>query len=262
MTEGVQRLTAAVVHQSVASAVASELGRSALGRRDVEERFWSGIRQEVERLREVVADQAEKIAELQAGLDQARQQVHRLEMRELVGAVSSAVLSSAAAIDGYVINDAHVQVRAAIEIDSGRVTMTADPGGLLDAAGLSTFDVHLRPLPPPPAETPLLQALDVVRAAAAELQVALGDARLDTTPRAAALRAVADLVTEPSESGLWERLVPALEGVAGADERVADSGRAAVAAARETAAGVSARTLAAAGQALHWLAVHLRQLRG
>ncbi|WP_322763215.1 hypothetical protein [Frankia sp. Cr2] len=261
MTEGVQQLSAEFIRQAVSAAVIGEIGRSALIPQALQENVWSGTRLEVVQLRRVVANQAEQIAELQARLDQAQQEVHRLETRELVVAVVDALRQSATGFDGYVIDDAHVEVKAAMEFDNGRLTMTADPGGLLDTNSLSTFDVHLRALPPPLGEPSLPQSLAAVGMAGEQLQAALDGPGLEPAARAAALRAVADLLAMPGEPGRWALLGPVLETVAAADPRVGDSGRSAAAAAAGVAAGMSARSLDDAARALRLLAVDLGQLR-
>lgn len=149
MSAGTQRLAAAFVEQTVARAVAAELGRSLIDRRDLLISQASAARIEVERLRRVVAEQAARIADLQARLDQAQAEVHRLTVRQLVDAVTRAVLADAELPPGYAISDARVQVRAAVKFTDGHVLITADPGGLLDPESLSTLEIRLASLPPP-----------------------------------------------------------------------------------------------------------------
>jgi hypothetical protein len=258
VTEGVEMLAAAVVQQAVASAVAAEVTRATLQGRDVDQAFFGGTRAEVVRLRQVVADQAQQITALQNRLEEAQREAHRLEMRQLVDAVSAAVLTGTASLDGYTVSDAHVQVRAALEINNGRVTVTADPGGLLGVDGLSTFDVHLQSLPPQLGEPLLSSAADAVRTALAALQAALDEADLVASTRAAGLRAVSDLISTPTEARLWLPLSTVLETVAEAGGSVAASGHRAAAAARDTALAATARNLTGVGQALGLLAADLR----
>ncbi|MFG1605018.1 hypothetical protein [Actinoplanes sp. NPDC049265] len=153
MSEGTQRLSAAFVEQAVARGVAGELGRSLATRRDLLIDQAGATRFEVERLRRVVAGQAAEIADLRDRLRQAQEVARRLTVRQLVDAVTQAVVSGSADLDGYAINDAHVRVRAAVEFAGEAVTVVADPGGLLDAASLSSFEIRLAPLPPVPGST-------------------------------------------------------------------------------------------------------------
>jgi hypothetical protein len=259
------RLTESAVAAAVASAFAEEIGRSTLVRHEVERDFWSGSRREVERLRRLVADQAATIADLSAALERAQARVRRLELAELVDAVSGAVLGSSATMNGYVVSDARVEVKAALEIADGRLSVTADPGGLVDTAGLSTVSVHLRPIPPPlgkmsSGEMSLPAALDLVRTAAADLQTALETYAAAPAVRAPALAAVSDLLTGPAEADRWARLATALAALV--ETGPAGGGRAAVGAARAVAGGLTPRRLVAAGQGLARLAADLRDDRG
>jgi cell division protein FtsB len=262
MTEGVERLSAEFIQQTVASAVAGEINRSALIPQILQTGILDRFQGEVDRLQQVVAQQAAQIGDLQARLDRARAEVHRLEARQLVTAVADALLRSTSSLSGYVIDEAQVQVKAALEFDNGRITMTADPGGLLDSNSLSTFDVHLRALPPALGEPSLLDALDAVRAAGEQLLAALDEPGLEPGARAATLRALSDLLADLQQAARWQAFATALEAVAAADARVAVSGQAARAAALEVVAAVGARSLAAAARSVRALAADLGQLRG
>lgn len=257
-----ERMTSAVVAESVAAAVAAQVERSTLRRRAAEAVFWEGTRQEVERLRLVVAEQAARIADLENRLAEAQRQISRLEVADMIDAVTDAVLAGVATYDGYVVSDAHVQVRAALELDAGRLTVNADPGGLLDAGALSSFDLHLRSLPPSLGEDALSSALSAVRGAAAQLQAVLADdSALEAATRAAALSAVTDLVSDPGAPAAWEALVPATEAIVPLDDRVADSALAVADRARGVVAHRTASTLLGAGEALRAFADDLGQLR-
>jgi hypothetical protein len=262
VSDGTENLAAAVVEQAVASAVAAEVSRATLMRQATEEAFWGGTRDEVLRLRQVVADQALQITTLQNRLAEAQRAAHRLEMRQLVDAVSAAVLGGTASLDGYVVSDARVEVKAALEINGGQLAVTADPGALLHNNALSTFDMHLGALPPPLGEPDRSSVLARARTALAALQNALDATGVTAPGRAAVLQAVSDLVGAPGESAGWSPLAAALDGLADAEPAVADQAGAGALAAEAAGVDASSPAIASAADTIDRLAAALRRLPG
>ena len=258
MSDGLDDLASAVVERSVASAVAEEISRATLARQAAEEAFWNGTRDEVLRLRQVVADQALQITTLQNRLAEAQRAAHRLDMQQLVDAVSTSVVSGTASLDGYVVNDARVEIRAALEINGGQLAVTADPGGLVGADALSTFEVHLGVLPPALGEPDRASSVDRARTALAALQSALGDGDVTSPARAGPLQAVADLLGDPAGAAGWLQLATALDGLAVDEPAAADAAGRAASASRTVGAGATAAAIVAAAVALEQLAAGLR----
>jgi hypothetical protein len=142
-------VSAALADSAVRAAVVRAVDDSLEGRREAEAAFWGGTSAEVRRLREVVRDQAARIASLEAKISALETELSQVELAELMAGVAASIANADLALEGYAINTARVEVKAAVQLAGERMLVTADPGALLAPESLSTLAMTLGALPPP-----------------------------------------------------------------------------------------------------------------
>lgn len=147
----------ALVDSAVRLAVADEVERSRVVREEAETSWWTGTLAEVRRLRRLTSQQAARIAELERQLAEARAELSRVELEDLLRSITQSVAEATQAMEGYAVSEARVEVRAAVQLASGRMLLTSDPAALLQPEALSSIGVSVHALPPPvgqPAQAP------------------------------------------------------------------------------------------------------------
>lgn len=240
----------------VSAAVADEVRRSVGTLSSLAEEQLSSIGAELTRLRAIVAEQAATITSLRQQLDEAQQANQFMPTEQLVAGLASAVTNGTAGMTGYVMSQAQLSLRASLITAGGGALVTGEPT-LADPHLLSTINVTLRAVPPPPGQAaadasgPLRSAAETAQAALEPLLSRPATAR----PAGLAMAALAGILQDPRTAQPWAQLATGLPDLAEAVPDVADPARrlAETAAAVAQAAGappagvVTAATAALAG---------------
>lgn len=141
-------VSAALADSAVRGAVDRAVGLSRDSKLEAETAFWGGTVAEVRRLRTVAREQAARIAELEAKVAALQTELSQVELGELMAGVAASIARADLALEGYAISNAHVQVKAAVQLARDRMLVALDPGGLLAPDALSTLSVTLGAVPP------------------------------------------------------------------------------------------------------------------
>lgn len=210
----------------VSAAVADEVRRSASTLTSLDTEQLTSVGAELTRLRAIVAEQAATITSLRQQLDEARQVNQFMPTGQLVAGLASAVMNGTAGMTGYVMSQARLSLRASLTTAAGGALVTGEPT-LTDPHLLSTIDVTLRAVPPPPGQAaaddtgPLRSAAETVQVAMEPLLSRPGTAG----PAGLAMTALAGVLQDPRAAQPWAQLAVALPNLADAAPAVADQAR-------------------------------------
>jgi hypothetical protein len=142
-------VSAALADSAVRAAVVRAVDVSLEGQREAATALWGGTFAEVRRLREVVRDQAARIASLEAKVAALETELSQVELADVMAGVARSIANADLALEGYAIHTARVEVKAAVQLAGERMLVAADPGSLLAPESLSTLAISLGALPPP-----------------------------------------------------------------------------------------------------------------
>lgn len=210
----------------VSAAVADEVRRSVGTLTSLDAEQLSSIGAELTRLRAIVAEQAATITSLRRQLDEARQANQFMPTEQLIAGLASAVTNGTAGMTGYVMSQAQLSLRASLITAAGGALVTGEPT-LTDPHLLSTVNVTMRAVPPPPGQAdadgtgPLRSAGETAQAALEPLLSRPGTAG----PAGLAMAALAGILQDPRGTQPWTRLAAVLPDLAAADPAVAGSAR-------------------------------------
>lgn len=207
-----RQATLAQVRAEVAEALAQSLRRE----RDAAVADRTALERENARLKALVEKLVSQLGEVREKLKEAVARRRRVPVEELLQALLNALEAGSRGLTGRVIAEAHLDLKAALQVEENTAGLQVAAAGLFPPQSLSTLSLTVRPTPPGLWEEGRRRGLMAVLEAAQALQEALsGSFPADAAREAAsALAQVSAFLAAPPQ---------APEEVAGAVKPVADS---------------------------------------
>ncbi|MEJ5328876.1 MAG: hypothetical protein WHT07_01830 [Desulfobaccales bacterium] len=207
-----RQATLAQVRAEVAETLAQSLRRE----RDAAVADRAGLMRENARLKALVEKLAGQLGEVREKLKEAVARRRGVPVEELLQALLDALEAGSRGLTGRVIAEAHLDLKAALQVEEKTAGLQVAAAGLFPPQSLSTLSLTVRPTPPGLWEEGRRRGLAAIMEAAQALQEALsGSFPLDAAKGAAtALAQISAFLAAPPQ---------APEEVAGALKPVVDS---------------------------------------
>lgn len=207
-----RQATLAQVRAEVAEALAQSLRRE----RDAAAAERAALKRENARLQALVEELAKQLGEVREKLKEAVARRRGVPVEELLQALLNALEAGSRGFPGRVIAEAHLDLKAALQVEEKTAGLQVAAAGLFPPQSLSTLSLTVLPVPPGLWEEGRRRGIAAIIEAAQALQEALsGSFPLDAAEEAAtALAQVSAFLAAPP---------PAPEEVAGALRPLADS---------------------------------------